>query len=106
MTYDSEVQEYKCSCWIVYSKQQLNLILTYAPPGPPLKETKRTSNLETNLGALERYSNYSVTLLAFNGAGDGSSAQPVYCTTKEDGQDMQKISLALLRPCLGLSPSL
>ena len=51
-----------------------------------MKETKRTSNLETNLSALERWANYSVSVLAYNGAGDGAVGPPVYCSTTEDGE--------------------
>ncbi|KAF2351009.1 Fibronectin type III [Trinorchestia longiramus] len=58
--------------------------LGHLTKGPPNYEMKRTTNLETNLQGLERYSNYSVTVRAYNGAGDGQPSNFINCRTLED----------------------
>ncbi|XP_050422092.1 cell adhesion molecule Dscam2-like [Adelges cooleyi] len=47
-------------------------------------EIKKTTNLETNLHGLEKYTNYSVRVLAYNKVGDGVQSSPVYCVTEQD----------------------
>ncbi|XP_063232283.1 cell adhesion molecule Dscam2-like [Bacillus rossius redtenbacheri] len=47
-------------------------------------EVKKTTNLETNLHGLSKFSNYSVRVLAFTVAGEGVRSEPVHCTTEED----------------------
>ncbi|XP_071538976.1 cell adhesion molecule Dscam2-like isoform X2 [Panulirus ornatus] len=47
-------------------------------------EIKRTTNLETNLQGLGRFTNYSVRILAFTAAGDGVVSSPVHCSTLQD----------------------
>ncbi|XP_068200860.1 cell adhesion molecule Dscam1-like [Palaemon carinicauda] len=47
-------------------------------------EIKRTTNLETNLHGLSRFTNYSIRVLAFTTAGDGVVSNPVFCVTLED----------------------
>nr|XP_045620714.1 Down syndrome cell adhesion molecule-like protein Dscam2 [Procambarus clarkii] len=47
-------------------------------------EIKRTTNLETNLQGLGRFTNYSVRVLAFTAAGDGVVSMPVLCSTLQD----------------------
>ena len=49
-------------------------------------EIKKTTNLETNLHGLAKFSNYSVRVLAFTSAGEGVRSSPVHCTTEEDGE--------------------
>ncbi|XP_047351251.1 Down syndrome cell adhesion molecule-like protein Dscam2 isoform X6 [Vespa velutina] len=47
-------------------------------------EVKRTSSIETYLHTLYKYTNYSIRVLAYTGAGDGVLSQPIYCMTEED----------------------
>ncbi|XP_043491862.1 Down syndrome cell adhesion molecule-like protein Dscam2 isoform X4 [Polistes fuscatus] len=47
-------------------------------------EVKRTSSVETYLHTLYKYTNYSIRVLAYTGAGDGVLSQPIYCMTEED----------------------
>ncbi|XP_039277671.1 Down syndrome cell adhesion molecule-like protein Dscam2 [Nilaparvata lugens] len=47
-------------------------------------EMKKTTNLETNIHGLHKYSNYSIRVLAFTSSGEGVQSQPVYCMTEED----------------------
>lgn len=53
---------------------------------PTVGEVKRTSSTDTHLHGLYKYTNYSIKVLAFTGAGDGVLSQPKYCTTEEDGE--------------------
>ncbi|XP_046477031.1 cell adhesion molecule Dscam1 isoform X1 [Neodiprion pinetum] len=47
-------------------------------------EVKRTSSEETYLHTLYKYTNYSIRVLAYTGAGDGELSLPTYCSTEED----------------------
>ncbi|XP_042207955.1 Down syndrome cell adhesion molecule-like protein Dscam2, partial [Homarus americanus] len=47
-------------------------------------EIKRTTNLETNLQGLGRFTNYSVRVLAFTAAGDGVVSTRIHCATLQD----------------------
>lgn len=49
---------------------------------------KKTTNLETNLHALEKYTNYSVKILAYTKVGEGVQSNPIYCLTEEDGKPL------------------
>lgn len=46
---------------------------------------KKTTNLETNLHALDKYTNYSVRVLAYTRIGEGIQSSPIYCLTEQDG---------------------
>lgn len=50
-------------------------------------EVKKTSSVETYLHTLYKYTNYSIRVLAYTGAGDGVLSPPIFCTTEEDGRD-------------------
>ncbi|XP_043274690.1 Down syndrome cell adhesion molecule-like protein Dscam2 isoform X2 [Venturia canescens] len=47
-------------------------------------DIKRISNEETFLHTLYKYTNYSIRVLAYTGAGDGVLSPPIFCTTEED----------------------
>ncbi|XP_053986908.1 cell adhesion molecule Dscam2 isoform X2 [Hylaeus volcanicus] len=47
-------------------------------------EVKKTSSVETYLHTLYKYTNYSIRVLAYTGAGDGVLSPPIFCTTEED----------------------
>lgn len=49
-------------------------------------ETKVTNALRTTLLGLFKYTNYSVSVLAFTQSGDGVRSASVFCRTEEDGQ--------------------
>lgn len=53
---------------------------------PVTGEVKRTTSTETYLHGLFKYTNYSVKVLAYTGAGDGVLSSPKFCTTEEDGK--------------------
>ncbi|XP_058795689.1 cell adhesion molecule Dscam2 isoform X3 [Phymastichus coffea] len=47
-------------------------------------EIKKTTSNETYLHTLYKYTNYSIRVLAYTGAGDGVLSNPIYCATEED----------------------
>lgn len=47
-------------------------------------ETKITSEMETVLSGLQKYTNYTVEALAFTKMGDGKRSDPIVCSTSED----------------------
>ncbi|XP_047000635.1 Down syndrome cell adhesion molecule-like protein Dscam2 [Schistocerca americana] len=47
-------------------------------------EVKKTTNLETNLHGLAKFTNYSIRVLALTSAGEGIRSNPIHCTTEED----------------------
>lgn len=49
-------------------------------------EIKKTTNLDTSLHGLIRFSNYSMRVLAFTQTGEGVQSHPIYCATEEDGK--------------------
>lgn len=51
-------------------------------------EVKKTSSVETYLHTLYKYTNYSIRVLAYTGAGDGVLSPPIFCTTEEDGKNL------------------
>lgn len=51
---------------------------------PTTGEVKRTTSSETYLHGLFKYTNYSIKVLAYTGAGDGVLSSPIYCLTEED----------------------
>lgn len=53
---------------------------------PTTGEIKKTSSEETYLHTLYKYTNYSIRVLAYTGAGDGVLSNPIYCATEEDGK--------------------
>lgn len=42
--------------------------------------------METYLHTLYKYTNYSIKVLAYTGAGDGALSPPIFCMTEEDGK--------------------
>lgn len=48
-------------------------------------QTKVTSSVRTVINKLQKFSNYSVTVIAYTAAGDGVKSAPIYCRTEEDG---------------------
>lgn len=48
-------------------------------------QTKVTSSMRTVINKLQKFSNYSVTVLTYTAAGDGVKSAPIYCRTEEDG---------------------
>lgn len=50
----------------------------------PKSETKITSALTVVIHGLEKYTNYSVQVLASTRAGDGIASSSLYCVTEED----------------------
>ncbi|XP_049816620.1 Down syndrome cell adhesion molecule-like protein Dscam2 [Schistocerca nitens] len=43
-----------------------------------------TDSFKTALQSLQKYTNYSISVLAFTNSGDGVKSPPVYCRTEED----------------------
>lgn len=50
------------------------------------KDTKITSSTETHLHGLQKYTNYSLQVLAFTSGGEGVRSQPIHCQTDQDGK--------------------
>lgn len=64
-------------------------------------------NQYTTLTGLNKYTNYSITALAFTDIGDGVRSDPIYCHTEEDGKLFDLIiSLNLMISILFQSPAL
>jgi hypothetical protein len=49
------------------------------------QETKVTTSLKTTIQSLRKYTNYSISVLAFTSIGDGVRSPPAICCTEEDG---------------------
>lgn len=49
-------------------------------------ETKVTTSFKTTIPSLHKYTNYSISVLAFTSSGDGVKSPPIYCRTEEDGK--------------------
>lgn len=52
----------------------------------PVPKISRLSTVTTVLENLLKYSNYSIQVLAFTGAGDGVYSFPIDCATHSDGE--------------------
>ncbi|XP_076065820.1 cell adhesion molecule Dscam1-like isoform X6 [Oratosquilla oratoria] len=48
------------------------------------KDTKITSSTETHLHGLQKYTNYSIQVLAFTSGGEGVRSNPIHCQTDQD----------------------
>ncbi|XP_066154117.1 cell adhesion molecule Dscam1 isoform X2 [Euwallacea fornicatus] len=48
------------------------------------QQTKIISQLRTTISGLRKFTNYSMTVLAYTRSGDGVRSSPVYCQTEED----------------------
>lgn len=94
--------------WIIYNKtfaldkapEVSSLNLTLFPPSLPscpvfcpseLGEIRNvtTSKPSLELDGLEKYTNYSIQVLAFTRAGDGVRSEQIYTRTKEDGRKIK-----------------
>lgn len=51
-----------------------------------------TDQPSLELNGLEKYTNYSIQVLAFTNAGDGVRSEQIYVRTKEDGKRKRKFS--------------
>lgn len=51
---------------------------------PVTGEVKRTQSTETYLHGLQKFTNYSIKVLAYTSAGDGVVSDILYCCTEED----------------------
>lgn len=49
-------------------------------------ETKITTALSAVVHGLDKYTNYSIQVLAYTNAGDGVPSSPLHCLTNEDGE--------------------
>ncbi|XP_017890990.1 Down syndrome cell adhesion molecule-like protein Dscam2 isoform X2 [Ceratina calcarata] len=63
----------------------------------PKSEMKITSALTIVIHGLEKYTNYSVQVLASTRAGDGIASSPLYCVTEEDLPEMPAGVKAVVR---------
>jgi Down syndrome cell adhesion protein 1 len=55
-------------------------------PMTPLPKTTRLATVTTVLEQLQKFTNYSIQVLAFTEAGDGKYSNPVACNTHTDGK--------------------
>lgn len=61
------------------------------------QQTKIVSQLRTTISGLRKYTNYSMTVLAYTTSGDGVRSAPVYCQTEEDGNQSSLSKLPKLK---------
>lgn len=66
---------------LLYYYVLINLILDNED-----QQTKIVNQLRTTISGLRKYTNYSMTVLAYTTSGDGVRSTPVYCQTEEDGK--------------------
>ena len=57
-----------------------------------------TANPSLELDGLEKYTNYSIQVLAFTRAGDGVRSEQIYTRTKEDGRSKASRSYSQVDP--------
>ena len=50
------------------------------------KDTKITGSTETHLHGLQKYTNYSLQVLAYTSGGEGVRSQPIHCQTDQDSK--------------------
>jgi hypothetical protein len=62
------------------------------------QETKVTTSLKTTIPSLRKYTNYSISVLAFTSIGDGVGSPPVICCTEEDGMYHQYMYVVCRNP--------
>ncbi|XP_059477747.1 cell adhesion molecule Dscam2 isoform X48 [Neocloeon triangulifer] len=60
------------------------------------KDTKITSSSETILHGLQKYTNYSMMVLAFTSGGDGVKSVPIHCQTEQDAPEPPSALKALV----------
>lgn len=60
------------------------------------QQTKIVSQLRTTISGLRKYTNYSMTVLAYTSSGDGVRSLPVFCQTEEDGELFESQILSCL----------
>lgn len=49
-------------------------------------QTKNITQLRTTINGLRKYTNYSMSVLAYTSRGEGVRSEPVFCHTEEDGK--------------------
>lgn len=76
--------------WNSVLKTSLNVSSVLAVHPPELGEIRNvtTSKPSFELDGLEKYTNYSIQVLAFTRAGDGVRSEQIYTRTKEDGMEI------------------
>lgn len=65
-----------------------------------------TTREQVELRGLEKYTNYSVQVLAYTQAGDGVRSNVLYIQTREDRKLTHKQKLALAKLFLGVNTSI
>lgn len=65
---------------------RINFRFTKFIPDNDDQQTKIVNQLRTTISGLRKYTNYSMTVLAYTSVGDGARSVPVYCQTEEDGK--------------------
>lgn len=58
------------------------------------QQTKVIQQLRTTVTGLSKYTNYSITVLAYTSTGDGVRSEPIYCHTEEDGTYRYQVYLS------------
>ena len=56
------------------------------------KETHEAKETEVILQDLQKYTNYTLQVLAFTGGGDGVKCEPISCHTEQDGESKNVFS--------------
>lgn len=66
------------------------------------QQTKIVNHLRTTISGLRKYTNYSITVLAYTASGDGVRSAPVYCQTEEDGKSIFSAKMLQLYFCISI----
>lgn len=74
--------------WLLYSLSSCPNTSSPSELGEIRNVTTSKPSLE--LDGLEKYTNYSIQVLAFTRAGDGVRSEQIYTRTKEDGRNLSK----------------
>lgn len=70
--------------WFVIYKH--NICIFFHHTDEESKDIKITSSTETHLHGLQKYTNYSLQVLAHTSGGEGVRSQPIHCQTDQDSK--------------------
>lgn len=74
---------------MIYSLSPLLFVSVFCPSELGEIRNVTTSKPSLELDGLEKYTNYSIQVLAFTRAGDGVRSEQIYTRTKEDGRKIK-----------------
>lgn len=75
------------TCHLRFAAQVLNHFVVFFPTELGEIKNVTTTKPSLELDGLEKYTNYSIQILAFTRAGDGVRSDQIYTRTKEDSRN-------------------